>query len=464
MAVDAQRIAFLEEMLDDLDPAVRAAAREALAAHVREGEVFVPPPTDETNVHSHTFFSFNAYGYSPSGFAWRALRRGLAVAGIVDFDVLDGLEEILACGGVFALRTTGGVETRVVVPELRDQVINSPREPGICYFMGTAFGRVPAPETAAGCTLARMRALAQARTRGVMERVNGHLRDVALDYERDVVARTPSANPTERHLLAAYDARARALLGDAAPEFWARVLGIAPEEAAALAADTPQFHEAMRAGLMKFGAPGYAAPEAGAFPTLGEVIDMVREGGGLPTATWLDGESEGERDIGALLDFMTAYGVVIVNIVPDRNWNFADAAVRARKTAALAGCIAACRERGLPLIAGTEMNTSGQPFVDNFRVPALAPYVNDFLEGALLLHGHATAARLGGWSYFSAWAETRFGPAATRDGRAGRNAFYTALGRAGPLCAARRAAVMALDAEAPPATILDKARPRCRAY
>jgi hypothetical protein len=44
-------------------------------------------------LHAHTFFSYNAYGYSPSHFAFLARIRGLAVAGIVDFDMLDGMEE-----------------------------------------------------------------------------------------------------------------------------------------------------------------------------------------------------------------------------------------------------------------------------------------------------------------------------------------------------------------------------------
>ena len=41
------------------------------------------------NMHCHTFYSFNAYGHSPTSLAWLAKRHGFALIGMVDFDVLD---------------------------------------------------------------------------------------------------------------------------------------------------------------------------------------------------------------------------------------------------------------------------------------------------------------------------------------------------------------------------------------
>ncbi|HUJ72352.1 MAG TPA: hypothetical protein VLZ30_08905, partial [Verrucomicrobiae bacterium] len=78
----------IEQALDSFD----AATRRAALAQAGEGARW-PQPTRAVNVHAHTFFSYNAYGYSPTHFALLARQHGLAVAGIVDFDVLDGLEE-----------------------------------------------------------------------------------------------------------------------------------------------------------------------------------------------------------------------------------------------------------------------------------------------------------------------------------------------------------------------------------
>jgi len=455
MAADGGRIAALEAQLDAFDPDARGEALAALTGMARAGLIAAPPAGEETNVHSHTFFSYNAYGYSPSGFVWRAWRRGLAVAGTVDFDVLNGLEETLQAGQTLGVRTASGLETRVFIPELRDKEINSPKEPGVWYFVGAAFPRVPPAESPAGAVLARMHALAQERNRGMIARINAYLGKVAIDYERDVMPLTPSGNPTERHLLSAYDRQARALLGGGAAAFWGEALRIGEERARALLADPPRLHEAMRSALMKAGSPGYAAPEAGAFPTLKEAAAMVKAAEGLPAAAWLDGTSAGEADIDALLDFLLGEGIVAVNIIPERNWNISDPDARALKARKLRECVEACRARAMPVVAGTEMNKHGQPFVDNFAVDELAPFGHDFLSGALTLHGHTVLARSGPWSYGGAWAVDTFGSAAGADGRRRRNEFYRAVGAAGPLPAVRCARLAAIKADAAPRALLE---------
>ena len=78
-------------------PAVGGA--DALWRAAERGEDALPEPGADVNLHAHTFFSYNAYGYSPSKFAWLARKAGLAVAGIVDFDVLDGVDEFSMRGG-----------------------------------------------------------------------------------------------------------------------------------------------------------------------------------------------------------------------------------------------------------------------------------------------------------------------------------------------------------------------------
>jgi hypothetical protein len=60
----------LEAQLNDFDPAVRWKALDDLLQMVGAGEITFPPETDFFNAHCHTFFSYNAYGYSPAALAW----------------------------------------------------------------------------------------------------------------------------------------------------------------------------------------------------------------------------------------------------------------------------------------------------------------------------------------------------------------------------------------------------------
>ena len=74
--------------LDSFNPAERKNALEEFKkAFVTAGESFVCEK-DDNNMHCHTFFSFNGYGYSPTHVACWAKAERLFSAGLIDFDVL----------------------------------------------------------------------------------------------------------------------------------------------------------------------------------------------------------------------------------------------------------------------------------------------------------------------------------------------------------------------------------------
>jgi hypothetical protein len=100
-------------------------------------------PRGIANMHCHTFFSFNAYGYSPTGLAWLARQQGIDLLGIVDFDVLDAVSEFLDACDLAEVRGSAGIETRVYVPEFAQREINSPGEPGVLYHMAIGFTSPP---------------------------------------------------------------------------------------------------------------------------------------------------------------------------------------------------------------------------------------------------------------------------------------------------------------------------------
>ena len=416
----------LETQLDSFAPGVRAAALSELAKQIEDGITKVPAPKPEVNLHFHTFFSYNAYGWSPSRIAWEAKKYGLAAAGIVDFDVLDGMEEFLSAGKTIGLKTVAAMETRVLIPEYSDKVISSPNEPGIGYYMAAGCFRQPTKGTKSATTLATMRQMARSRNLQVLERVNGYLDKVKLDYDADVLPLTPSGNATERHMLAAYDAKARSVFGNdvtALATFWAKALEIDTDAAAKLLANTPTLHEKMRSKLMKFGGVGYVAPTGDTFPEVRTVIEMVKGMDALPALAWLDGTNPGESDMPALLGLMADMGTVALNIIPDRNWNIKDPDKKRIKVENLAKAVKAAKDLDMPLCIGTELNKLGLPFVDNFSAPELQPYVKDFLEGAGFLWGHTFLARHAGIGYASAWADAHF------TSRAAKNEFYTKAGK-----------------------------------
>ena len=415
----------LEKKLDSFDSEIRRDSLDKLLSRVKSGEILPEKNKHFVNLHSHTFFSFNGYGYSPTSVAWRSFKMGLEAVGIVDFDVLDGTAEILEAGEKLGIRTVAGIETRVYVKEWAEKVINSPKEPGICYFIGIGFYRKPDAGSNAGKTLLSMKAIAKQRIIDMIERINSYLEDVRIDYARDVLSLTPMENATERHVLDAYYYKAMGRFSSSKNElisFWSDKLGVETNKIAVIIEDRPKVCEIIRSKLMKHGGPGYVYPDKNSFPLLEDVINMIDKTDALPAAAWLDGTSEGESAAEKYLKFFMDRGTVLVNIIPDRNWNIENKDEKRKKLEKLDEIIKLSRKLNLPLIAGTEMNKFGQKFVDEFNTDELKPYLDDFRKGAFFVYGHTCLARYCNKGYNSAWAKEHF------PDRAERNAFYIKAG------------------------------------
>jgi sugar phosphate isomerase/epimerase len=447
--VSSDDIDALVAQLDDFDAAVRRRALEGLVRLV--GPEAFAPRKPEVNLHCHTSFSYSARGYSPSRFAWEACRYGLEVAGIVDFDVLDGTEEFLEAGRLLGLKTVVGFETRVFVPEYGDKVTNSPNEPGVAYLISTGFVGPPEPGSQAARVLAEMSECARRRNLRMVERVNAHLAPVTVDYEADLTPLTPAGNVTERHMLVAYERRAREAFPDREElaAFWSGRLSEPLASIRALLDDLPVLKALMRRRLMKHGGVGYAAPEEGSFPGMDAVVRMTLECGALPVGGWLDGMNDGEEDPDELFEFWRSKGIPTVCLIPDRNWNVADPAERAVRVAHMNEAIRAAGRLEMPLVIGTEMNADGQKFVDTFDAPELAPHRQAFLDGAHFAWGHTLLRMRAGVGSTGAWADAHFGA----DVR-GRNEFFRRVGAAAYPDERARDALAAMGADAEPGAVL----------
>lgn len=436
----------LETQLNDFDLARRTVALRELLDLADQGAVDIAPPAEVANMHCHTFFSYNAYGYSPTALAWLAKKSGYAYMGIVDFDVLDGVEEFLAACDLAGVRGSAGMETRVFIPEFAAREINSPGEPGIFYHMGIGFTTSTAPVEVKPL-LDNLRARAEARNRDVAARVNTYLDPVGIDYDRDVLPLTPSGNATERHMVVAYLEAAKRMVSDPTA-FWAEKLQTSRTEIDAILDNGPKIQNLVRSRLMKRGGVGYVQPTPEMFPSVEEVNRVITACGALPCATWLDGTTAGEQAEAELLDLLIGKGVVALNIIPDRNWNIADPEVKRVKLQKLYEIVELAQRLDLPLNVGTEMNAPGNRLVDDFAALELAPVRAAFMDGAAFIYGHTVLQRALGLGYQSAWASEHFPT------RKARNEFYIRLGKGIPAGETVLVALRRLTSAVTPATIL----------
>lgn len=418
----ALAIEDLESQLNSFDRATRQQALAELAAGADRGAVDCWPTRDWVNLHCHSFYSYNGYGLSPSAIVWEARKRGLAMVGLVDFDVLDGVDEFHAAGRLLGVKTIAGMETRAFVAPFKSREINSPGEPGITYHMGAGFISSTLSDPTARRVADDLAARSRGRNLALLDAVNIFLSPVILDYEMDVKPLTPSGNATERHICQAYQVKAEQVFPDPTERiaFWNEKLGT---DVSAIINDPAKLQGTIRSQTMKSGGVGYQQPDEHTFPALESIDAFTKALKGIPMQTWLNGLSQGESDIEELMDLMAADGVCALNIVPDRNWNIADAEDKARKIAELEKIVARCDERGWPICVGTELNAPGLKFVDDFDAPELASVVASFRRGADILFGHSVALALGQPGYCEA----------SFDSVTARNEHFARLGRDTPV-------------------------------
>ncbi len=432
-----------EAQLDSFDPSQRSWALKELAAKVQAGEISLPKAGKEHNMHFHTFFSYNAYGYSPSKVAWLAKKEGLGLAAVCDFDVLDAVEEFYEAAEILNLKASAGIETRVFVPEFADKEISSPGEPGIAYHMGIGMPKAD-PGNEGQAFLTKLKQTAQQRNQSLMDRVNPFLVPASIDYEKDLVALTPAGSPTERHMCLAYARKAASLFPEEAElrSFWIEKLGPDAESV-----DLPEgsgIEGLIRKKTMKKGGVGYVVPDSGSFPTMEEMNRFVIQAGGIPCHTWLNGMSDGEQEIEKLLEIGMSTGVAAINIIPDRNFTPGKGLDDA-KCKNLYHVVDLAKKLDLPIHVGTEMNSPGLKFVDNFASGELKPLLDDFYKGSLMTYAHAMLQRHAGMGYLSDWANGHF------KSRAEKNTYFAQLGE--KISAANVSKLAGLDANQSPGQV-----------
>lgn len=379
----------LEANLDHPDIGIRLHALSQLKERANKNKIIIAPKNQFMNLHCHSFHSYNAYGYSPSRIVWLGYKNGYDMMGLVDFDVLDGMEEFLRAGAILNnYKTVVGIESRVFISDYADKEINSPKEPGVCYFCGIGFTSYPSPGSDAAAILKKIFQIARQRNLSILGKLNPLLSPITLDYEKDVLPLTVSGNATERHIIKAYYRQSQSKIKNT-PElaaFWSDKLKTPEKNLADLFRDEYNLFELMRSKLIKHGSIGYVKPEPANFPALDEMIKMIRESNALPSIAYLDGTSAAESDIYSFLKYFKDKGVELVTAIPDRNWNIADPKEKKIKTKNFSKFMSAVRDLKLNVIAGTELNKAGQKFIDDFETPALKPYQDDFIRGAQFVY------------------------------------------------------------------------------
>jgi hypothetical protein len=170
---------------------------------------------------------------------------------------------------------------------------------------------------------------------------------------------------------------------DRLAEFWTQKLGTDARKLGL--PEGRDLLNTIRAKTMKRGGVGYVPPDSGSFPLMADTNRFILAAGGMPVHTWLDGTSDGEQAIEELLDVALSTGAVALNVIPDRNYTPGS---QDQKVKNLYHVVEVAQRRHLVIVEGTEMNSPGQKFVDDFNSQELAPLLPVFLR-AHIIYAHS---------------------------------------------------------------------------
>ena len=142
---------------------------------------------------------------------------------------------------------------RAFLKEYSDREIDSPGEPGVSYVGGSGFTKLLPKTFLQSAKLAEFRQTAKDRNISLISRINPHVPEIAIDYEKDVLPLSPSDSATERHIISAYLRKAESVFQDKQDlvNFLSQTLGKSPKETENLLSDRPVLEEAIRAKFAK---------------------------------------------------------------------------------------------------------------------------------------------------------------------------------------------------------------------
>jgi len=442
---------LMEQQLDSFSCEARL---QALGKIVKSKPAF-PKTRELVNMHFHSFFSYNSEGWTPSRIALESRKSGLFAAGVIEFDVIDGLQEFQVAGEILKLRISVGVESRRYFARFAAVDIDSPGEPGVNYVIAAGFSKPLREGSAQSVKLAYFRKRAADRNIALVGRINSKVSSIAVDYVKDVLPLTPSGNATERHIITAYIDKAEKVCTDKKElvKFWSEILGKPDAEISDLINKRPALEEVVRSKFAKKGGFGYVQPTQESFPPVSEFYRWAKECGTIPMEAWLDGTSGGECNTSEYLEATIAEGAQALNIIPDRNWNIKDPTAKALKVRKLREVVETADRMGMPIIIGTEMNKGGQPVFDDLTVPELCDFKDVFVKGAKIVVGHSTIARFADYTYSGTDAESDFGKDVC-----GKNNFFASVGALPPLDVKKSAKLKSMGQQKAFSEIVESAR------
>ncbi|MGF1586241.1 MAG: hypothetical protein ACFCUM_13025 [Bacteroidales bacterium] len=373
--------------------------RDILIASYKEKEASRVP---DVNGHIHTPYSFSAFDDTQQAFIL-ASREQVRILGINDFNTTLGYEDFSRFGIKYKVFPLFNIEFMGLLKnEQQDGIrVNDPNNPGRIYFSGKG---LDFPVSFSPLSIEKIIGItteSHRQVRQMTEKLNQQLKSadgsLHLDFD-EIKKRFTKGMVRERHI-----ARAVRLMmevkcssDEERKEFLKTLYG--GKESSADVTSPAAVENDIRGRMLKAGGAAFVEEDPAAFLDLGEIISIIRDGGGIPCYPVLLDDTRGwktefESDAEALYKSLRSWDVSCIELIPGRN----DLNI-------LKSFVTFFREKGFIVMFGTEHNT---PSLDPLKVSARGGVPLDEelrivgYEGACIVAAHQYLRAKGEQGYVS---------------------------------------------------------------
>jgi hypothetical protein len=315
------------------------------------------------NGHFHTPFSFSAFTEMEQAFKL-AEAEGIQVLGINDFYTTDGYPEFAELSAKYKIFPLFNIEFMSLQKDLQETNVrvNDPMNPGRTYLSGKG---LTCPLILGDKPKKLLRSVQQesnVQTSEMVEKLNTLLSELQAGFGftfDELKARYAKNLLRERHiakaLRIAIDEKFNTL--EQKKSFYTRLFS--GKEVKSDLKDVASLENEIRGNLLKSGGRAFVAEDPKAFLNLEQVIDIIRQAGGIPCYPVLLDDAKGnitdyESDQTALYETLVSKGIYSLELIPGRN-----------TFAVLKDFVTYFRSKHFLITFGTEHNT---PQLDPMKV------------------------------------------------------------------------------------------------
>lgn len=282
----------------------------------------------DINGHIHTPHSFSAFESIEQAFQL-AKSEGVSILGINDFYTTDGYDEFAELAHKFKIFPLFNIEFMALQSHLQEAGVrvNDPNNPGRTYFSGKGLRQ---PASMSDASLKKMKDLQEESNRQTYEMVdklNVFLSANNIDIQfdsKEIQIRLAKNLFRERHIAQAIRI---AVFEKENTESERKILMqkiFSGKEVKSPLDNVAALENEIRGNLLKSGGAAFVPEDPKAFLSLGEVIDLIIDAGGIPCYPVLLDDPKGvcteyEGDKEKLLQELVKNDVYSVELIPGRN-------------------------------------------------------------------------------------------------------------------------------------------------